>query len=303
MNKTLLLLFSLVAVALTQSSLAAGQAERIRELFSPSIVLRTVQSAPAEPEIMRSRSVQINSEVLQAAVHQPGDRIRFLLFDGRGLTGVIDKVENRAADNFTLFGHVEQQPLSTFALSVNAETVVGSVQTVDLGSYQVRYVGQGIHEIRELNPSRFPRCGVAPDGPPAGVAPADVIAEQAATDSDSVIDVMVVYTPAARVSAGGITAMQALINLAVDKSNWAFELSQIRARLRLVYQGEVDYREGPDSGTDLERLIGRIDGYMDEVHTLRDLVGADTVTFGPLWSCAGFDAVLTLLLREGLHCG
>ncbi len=98
------------------------------------------------------------------------------------------------------------------------------------------------------------------------------------------IDIMVVYTPAARAGAGGTSAMQALIDLHVDYANFAFLNSQVNHRFRLVQTAEVNYTE-PNSGdfvgdltTNLNRLTSKTDGYLDEVHTLRDQYGADLVS-------------------------
>ena len=72
--------------------------------------------------------------------------------------------------------------------------------------------------------------------------------------------------------------MEALINLAVEETNTAFANSQISPRLRLVHMAEVNYTETGNMGTDLSRLRGKTDGYMDEVHAWRDAYAADQVS-------------------------
>ena len=97
----------------------------------------------------------------------------------------------------------------------------------------------------------------------------------AATDVE--IDVAVVYTRAARDAAGGLAAIEAEIDLLVAETNQAYETSRVDHRLMLVDSSEVSYRETGDSSLDLGRLRDPSDGHLDEVHALRDRVGADLV--------------------------
>ena len=97
----------------------------------------------------------------------------------------------------------------------------------------------------------------------------------AATDVE--IDVAVVYTRAARDAAGGVAAIEAEIDLKVAETNQAYETSGVNHRIALVDRSEVTYVETGDSDLDLDRLLEPSDGHLDEVHSLRDEVGADLV--------------------------
>jgi hypothetical protein len=99
-----------------------------------------------------------------------------------------------------------------------------------------------------------------------------------APDLCTAIDVMVVWTPAARAAAGGTTAMQNLVNLAVVETNQSYVNSQMNQRIRLARSQEVSYTESGDFLTDLVRLAGTSDGYIDSVHTLRNTYYADLVS-------------------------
>ncbi|MCC5806057.1 MAG: hypothetical protein JJU00_06975 [Opitutales bacterium] len=92
------------------------------------------------------------------------------------------------------------------------------------------------------------------------------------------IDVMIVYTPAARDHAGGEAAMRADILATVAGANEVFANSGIDVVLRLVHTAEVDYTESGSFPTDLERITEPDSGYMDEVHEWRDAWGADIVS-------------------------
>lgn len=91
------------------------------------------------------------------------------------------------------------------------------------------------------------------------------------------IDVMFVYTPAARIEEGGVSGMNINIALAMEKATEAHLNSDTRVYLNLVHSAETTYTETSSSSTDLARLRITNDGYMDDVHTLRDQYNADLV--------------------------
>ena len=95
--------------------------------------------------------------------------------------------------------------------------------------------------------------------------------------ADVTLDMAVVHTPAARAAAGGAAAVAAVIDLMVAETNQAFAESGVRHRLRLVARSEVRYRETNEPLVDIVRLADPSDGHLDEVHGLRDRVGADLV--------------------------
>jgi hypothetical protein len=136
----------------------------------------------------------------------------------------------------------------------------------------------GVHVVQQLDPSRLPpgmaACGtdhthVVVANAPAGLA--------AATNTDcdlTTVDVLVCYTPAARQGAGGTTAMETVIVNAIAQANTGHASSGVPVQFRLVHMHETTYVE-TDTGTDLNRFRGTTDGFMDEVHALRNTYGAD----------------------------
>ena len=95
---------------------------------------------------------------------------------------------------------------------------------------------------------------------------------------DVTIDVAVVYTPVARNAVGGGAAIEALIDLKIAETNQAFAASGAQPRVRLVERFEAAYDETGDSSLDLRRLADPSDGHMDQVHVVRDRIGADLVS-------------------------
>ena len=93
----------------------------------------------------------------------------------------------------------------------------------------------------------------------------------------SSIDIAVFYTPAARRIVGGTTEMEAVIDLMTAETNQAYVESGVNQRLVLVAREELPYDEESTRGSPLTRLSDPSDGYMDEVHAIRDQAGADIV--------------------------
>ena len=234
-----------------------------------------------DPTVSRARSVTVNWSAVNdtdaTSQKQSAGEIGLTLnlFDDAIFRAVLDRREVRSKSVIWL-GHIEGIDKSQVTLVIEDTVMAANIRLP--GSYfQVRYVGSGLHSVRQIDESQFP-----PEGQPI---PRDTTRSQTAqdsgttaTDDGSRFDVMVVYTPAARAAAGGTTAMQALINLAVAETNTAYSRSGIISRVRLVHQEEVSYTESGDFSTDLNRLTNPSDGFMDNVHALRNTYGADLVS-------------------------
>ncbi|MDR2970952.1 MAG: M12 family metallo-peptidase [Bacteroidales bacterium] len=88
---------------------------------------------------------------------------------------------------------------------------------------------------------------------------------------DCRIRVLVLYTPAAQSSVSNI---KNTIFLAINETNQSFMNSNINYRMELAYAGLTNYTE-VNSTMDKIRLRNNNDGYMDEVHSLRNKYAAD----------------------------
>lgn len=89
---------------------------------------------------------------------------------------------------------------------------------------------------------------------------------------DCKIRVLVLYTQNAKDSVSNI---KNTILTAVEYTNQSFINSQINYQIELVYAGQTNYTESGDIYIDLPRFRNTGDGYMDEVHTLRNKYSAD----------------------------
>ncbi len=100
----------------------------------------------------------------------------------------------------------------------------------------------------------------------------------ASLEDGSLIDILVVYTPAAATNIGGTAEMLSRINIAVDNLNIAMTNSGLTTQFRLVHAQELIYTESGDMFAQLGDLREPDDGIMDEVHELRDQYKADLVS-------------------------
>lgn len=107
---------------------------------------------------------------------------------------------------------------------------------------------------------------------------------KAASTNDCKIRVLVLYTPNAQSSVSNI---KNTILTAVALTNQSFVNSQINYQIELVYAGLTNYTESGFS-TDLLRFRTSGDGYMDEVHALRNKYSAD---------------ICVLLINDCAYCG
>ena len=137
--------------------------------------------------------------------------------------------------------------------------------------YKIRPLRSGGHAIVLVNAAKM-----LPDHP-AEYAKLPIISMPgrpgAAEDkANTIIRVMVHYTPSAASASGNISS---LIDLAVAESNQGYTNSGVSITLELATKAQVSYTESGSFSTDLSRYRGTTDGFMDSVHTTRNSVAAD----------------------------
>ena len=195
---------------------------------------------------------------------------------------VFERVE-KTSSGYALSGHLALRPLSSVTIVVNGDDVAGIVNS-DQGTYHVQSRGAGVVEIRKQEETF--RCGTQPAVGESRHSRSGARKAAATQDDEDEIDVLVVFTEAARRRDGGFAKIRANIDLAVAVTNEAYRASGVRQRVNLVGAVQVDYRESETFGKgvgisnqneDLRRLESESDGYMDEVHALRDSYAADIV--------------------------
>jgi hypothetical protein len=206
------------------------------------------------------------------------EAITLNLFEDEIALGIHDRTVHTGAHGFVWLGHVDGEPLSSVSLSVVNDAVVGDITIAPGRQYLIRPLAGGGQVVIAVDPTSYPseRDPSEPVLSPESVRKAALSSVN--TDDCGRIDMMVVYTAAARVGAGSADAMLAQIYLAIEETNQSFINSSINTRVRLVHTEEVSYTESGNILTDRNRLQTAADGFLDNVLTLRNTYGADVVT-------------------------
>ncbi len=265
---------------------AEGSVNKLFANVPGSTDLYSIKQGREEPDrtVVRSRYIYVNFDYLYGKNLPEGAELVVLnLFDSVSFTAVKDRLEVRSSNRYTWFGRIDGVKHGQVILTVENGGMAGNI-ILPRGIYQIRAVGNGIHAVYEIDQSSFPE-----EAPPlpVNITPdsLDFAPRSRQADDGSVIDVMVVYTPAA---AGASADISAEIQLGIDETNQSYVNSGINQRVGLVHTAQVTYTGSGDMILDLTRLQDISDGHMDEVHTLRDTYGADVVS---LW------------IEDGNFCG
>lgn len=218
----------------------------------------------------RARHADINFNALDAA------ELRLNLFDDLELVAVRDREVE--LDNARVWvGRIPDADYSEVFLTAKGRVLTGTV-SYDGRLFEILYVNGATHAVREIDTAQIPGDIVEEAG---DLSASDLGAEGELLGADAstgqVIDVLVAYTPKARTNAGGDSGMQTRILNAVAAANQGYLNSNIDIHLNLVHTVLVSYTETGAMSTGLSYLRGTTDGYMDEVHALRNQYGADVV--------------------------
>jgi hypothetical protein len=264
-------LFVALAVAAGLGTAVRAQRTLASNAFlTPSAPQNLAVAHGVERDVVRSRSTAIRLEVLRAS-----PSVDLPLFPDASFTAALDRLEDLGPGRYVWTGHLAGIEDGEVTFAVTDGVLAGQIQLPG-GLYRL-HGGSAGYAIEQVDTSVLPRelPPIAPVIDPADAA----IGPVAAQDDGSQIDLMVAYTPAARAAAGGVAAMNALIDLSVSNANTAYANSGVTQRLRLVHRVEVAYTENTTNmSQDLSRLTATSDGFADEVHTLRNSYGADFVT-------------------------
>lgn len=275
----------MVALALAAGSLAA--ADGGEELFR----LSGVGSAElVEGAVVAAQRVQVDPTVVESAAPV----LAFPLFDGLIHTARLSSHELRGPGDATWRGYLAEG--GRVVLTLKSGYVIGAVYAPG-GVHEITTARDGGQVLALVDTELLPPCagGVAsrddvPPGlrPPAAELPAASPPEGALTT----MDVMGMYTPQARDAAGGVDAIAATVQAAVDMANTGFFDSDVAARFRLVHTALANRNDSGDMQADLLWLQSD-----PGVAALRDEWGADMV--GMLVNSGGFCGIGFVMRNPG----
>lgn len=228
---------------------------------------------------------------------RPGQgRLEFPLPGSGSVNIAIDGSEMLGPDRFTSTGRVEGWPASRVWIAWNQGFLHVSVEDPERGKFVLQPATADLAQLHRIDPERVLPCGggrrpgrsAAPLGL-GGISGVDGVAPAVAAAMDNPqraeVHVLMVYTPwvlPMLSTAERAAAVQTVFDAAIAKVNATFEASLISARVRLVGVAETRYDESASAGNQVQddaltALQLEDDGRMDEIHALRDRVGADVV--------------------------
>ncbi len=280
----------LVLLAVSQPTVAA-----------PPVGLFTDSAARADPNVhpypngivLRSRTVNVGFDMVSAASRAKGETLPLNLFADASYTAVMDRIDTSAQANVWV-GHLDGVALSNVTLATVGNVMQGVVFMPN-AIYAVRYSGNGVHTVYQINQAAFPpeaapRTGHATAPNTAPRLPATtynlflpfILNNLSPTGAGPTIDVLVVYTQHAQNAAGGASAIVALIAGAESISNTSYANSGITQKIHIAGSALVNYVEantGDDNtnwDTNLNNLTAGA-GALSVVPGLRAQYKADLV--------------------------
>lgn len=262
------------------------------------------------PASKRTEIVHLNASLLSEEPSlRKGDRLGLSFHDGKAFKARVTTVSKWGNGSVGISGKLEEDPAGRLFLSYSGERASVIVKRPDTdATYQILYDrGHGAYLALDVDEERtdFLECGADEIRNPvpavsghshAPVASAPDAAAAAGSFEDTVtLDVLVVYTPAARGDSGSTAQIEADISQAILIGNDVHQNSDTRIQLNLVHTEEVSYtEESPETDDspgnyldDITYLAGDLvndsevdpEGDLDSVHILRDTHEADFVVF------------------------
>ena len=243
------------------------------------------------PDAVRFRTV----EVAEISKLTTNDEWQIDLFPGLSYRAQIKQISTNVLGTKVIQAEIEDHP---FAQVIFTQTGQRSLITIDIPDRQEKFliIGNmdGQHHLLEMSDAAKSEI----ENLPSIVAPANPAlyegdntspAPSPSKEKASTIDIMIIYTPAAKdwadASGGGIANV---ISQAVTRGQQSLANSNTEMTVNLVYSAQVNYIESGSSSTDLNRLTFHAgydpwgyEGstrYIDEIHTWRDQYNADIVT-------------------------
>ena len=275
-----------VCFALCLQSVSAAAGDAALDLFSPA---PTSPSARKSTVATATYPLDIHFEALRSGAVVSNTLIRCEPEPGIFFTARVSRIETDINGTLTLWAPLEGREFAHLSLSVTENQALGEILLPDeQRRYVIRFDAANDRnvagtltdeQVDELpsGPSILPPL---PDPTPA-VSSAGKKAlplSDLANDGNTVIDLMIIYTPAAATWAGGTAGINNVIAQAMSRAQTAMDNSHIPITFRLIHSAQISYTESGSSNTDIDRLQKTSDGYLDEAHTWRTQYGADIVS-------------------------
>lgn len=254
----------------------------------------------AKTSVLRNQRIKFHTEALNdesSAFKNPTPRFMnqkrsktlLPLFKNRTHDLHIERTEENG-DTKTVYGSIDNIENSHVVLTVTSNVLAGTIHAPGYPNTRIRPLNNGEALVEELSEQTTPKCIQAPlrskikkstanDLASGVIGPTNVPTNwMYQTPNGTInIDVLAVYTSAAKQGAGSAANIASQIQQSIQEANQVCINSGINIHFTLVHTDEVAYQETGNFSLDLDRLASKTDGYMDGVHTLRNTYQADLV--------------------------
>ncbi|MFH2124264.1 MAG: zinc-dependent metalloprotease family protein [Pseudomonadota bacterium] len=235
----------------------------------------------------RTRKVNLLPLIAQPDGLAKNDTLLLPLFSNADYTATIDRITTDVNGTVTVRGRVNGFPLGYVLISSHKGQSLATISIPELGKqYAIQFdSATQAHYLMEIDPSKTDKLEGGPSLTPPTTPKKtqtellnDPLTINEGTNDPATINVMIIYTPAAKTwadtSGGGINNV---IAQSMAKAQLVLDNSNTLVTMQLALAQEVSYTESGTSSTDLTRLTSTSDGYMDVIHGWRDTYGADLV--------------------------
>ena len=285
----------LVAAAATflitsaESGAQSGAQSVPEVLTGPEHVIPADRASLPQPEARnrrypRARLAAVDTRVMILA--GAGEEARLDLFDDVRLIARTTGVEHLRRDEYTWRAELVGIPNGYAKFDIVDDVVHGRIIVPGDGVYVVRYAGNGVHSVRQVDPTAFHLQDDSVGIPAPATARGPVPTRRAA----EVIRYLAVWSKAAKKEAGGRKALKAIINKTVSDWNDGAEAAGIDDRLKLAKSKKLKLKDAGDTRVDLFAINDALQGTVDaEAAALRNRFKGDFVGWytkaGPDGAC------------------
>lgn len=201
---------------------------------------------------MRSRYVKVNVGVLTSEGRtnrkaNSGPEVKLNLFSDVAYTGVVERFEQTSPTSSTWTGTLKGEEFGYFYLVISDGAFIAHVAS-PTGIYEVSSVGDDVYQVIQIDQSALTEVEDAVEPPAsylASIAPNEVLPTGGGGSS---IDVMIVYTSAARIAEGSVAAMNARVDLAIAETNASYVNSGVATQLKSCLQRRSQLRRNREHG-------------------------------------------------------
>jgi hypothetical protein len=243
------------------------------------------------PEANRVRVFDYNRQLVGLRSNNIGDTLLLNFFDDKQYTATIQRVSVNDMGRTVITARIVESEFAYCFITVSDSNISISAELPLRDEYFFASTknGQsflGKRTMTDIQNDKLESDGpLLPDSPPIdheiintnNIEPNFMIN----SPSEVVIDLLLVYTPAAAnwaQNSSQYTDIDHVIDIAIERGNLVMANSNTGVVFNIVHRHLTMYTES-NTSLDLTRLTDPNDGHMDEVHVLRDMFYADVIVF------------------------